>query len=100
MISFQFYSRYSRIGGKDSLVVWNELNSRYETHLLHVADGLYEFEDNWRLQTVLKTTERPYTVLKHDFKYSEIAKYASSTLRREGHPWAALCLFDALLVLP
>ena len=79
-------------------MVWNKLNEDHETHLLHIADGLLEFEHNWRIQSVLQLTGRPCTLVKHEFSYAAIEKHAVSYLRREGHPWAALCLFDGVLV--
>lgn len=41
-------------GGKDSLVAWylTSHQSNTQPSLLYVADGLYEYEGNWRLQAI------------------------------------------------
>lgn len=87
-------------GGKDSLVVWHLLEEQgLNTSLLYVADGPTEYEESWRIQQLLRQTARPFTVIKHMFHYESIEQYAVSYLKREGHPWAALVMFDALLVV-
>eukprot|EP01041_Mallomonas_annulata_P012671 gene12671-26686_t len=68
------------------------------THLLYVSDGLNEFEDNWRLNAVCKTANCPLHIVKHVFHDEQFERTARSYLNPCGHPWAALVMFDALLV--
>ena len=43
-------------GGKDSLVAWDRA-CKYGKNpvLMYVADGINEFEDNWRLNKIVQT---------------------------------------------
>jgi hypothetical protein len=95
-------------GGKDSLVAWYLTAHQNIAHpsLLYVADGLYEYEGNWRLQAIcdrilaLNTTDisTSINIVRHVFVTEEFEKYAKSYYKPAGHPWAALVLFDSVLV--
>lgn len=66
---------------------------------------MFEFQENWRIPAIVKEATGCSTitiddcaVVKHHFYDENFIKYSRSYLRPEGHPWAALVLFDALLV--
>jgi tRNA(Ile)-lysidine synthase TilS/MesJ len=43
-------------GGKDSLVAWHLARSKgLHPVLLYVADGMQEYENNWRLNEIVST---------------------------------------------
>lgn len=103
------------IGGKDSLVVWQQILSQgHIPILLYCCDTLYEYEANNRIQTLINLTSKshnsdsqkghnsdpssPVYIIRHDFKCDVFDKYVLSYLYPCGHPWAALVLFDSLLV--
>lgn len=52
------------LGGKDSLVVWEEVLQKgvLSPLLLHIADGLTEFESNARLLSLLTLTACPFYI--------------------------------------
>ena len=103
-------------GGKDSLVVWHlvkqqilqqRLNRTEHAHdtnhveditLLYVADGLQEYHHHRRLQRIIALTGASCRIVQHDFHYERIHRLRKSYLMPCAHPWAALVLFDALLV--
>lgn len=58
-------------GGKDSLVVWRQIQATdAEPVLLYCSDSLYEFESNWRLQQVASLTQSPLIIGKLLFIWS------------------------------
>lgn len=95
-----------------------------DVELVYVADGLDEFESSWRLRGILSElpdhtchvgiphastcqTNSSNTVLlppplllkvKHVFADPMFERTARSFLAPTGHPWAALVMFDSLLV--
>jgi hypothetical protein len=95
-------------GGKDSIVAWHlAVQTRdeyyYPPHLLYVCDGLYEYEGNWRLQKIVDTmseirSDQTKSIVRHDFNDRNFQRYSRSFLHPCGHPWAALVLFDSVLV--
>ena len=96
-------------GGKDSLVAWylTSRQSGIQPSLLYVADGLYEYEGNWRLQAICDkllalnnntSVRTSINIVRHVFVTEEFEKYAKSYYKPSGHPWAALVLFDSVLV--
>jgi hypothetical protein len=90
---------FRRLGGKDSLVVWQMMQEAKEKVLLvYVADGLSEYESHRRLSKIVALTESPVQLVKHDFAYEEIEEHAKSYCIPCGHPWAALVMFDNVLV--
>jgi hypothetical protein len=59
-ILMMFQSLFMILGGKDSLVVWQQANANMKIPvLLYCCDTLYEFESNWRIQAVAKQTGCP-----------------------------------------
>jgi len=98
-------------GGKDSLVVWH-MSTRSDggsaagdgqdecepPQLLYVADGLTEFEESWRLKAVCSEAGGRLHLVRHVIQNENFQRTAKSFLVPCGHPWAALVLFDAVLV--
>ncbi len=106
-------------GGKDSLVVWHLTQQQRENDaekpevsLLYVCDGYNEYDVNQRLQSLISTINLPtnnntatsdrdrseLVLVKHNFNDDNYNKYSHSYYEPCGHPWAALVLFDAVLV--
>eukprot|EP01038_Epipyxis_sp_PR26KG_P009134 gene9134-12320_t len=86
-------------GGKDSLVVWHMIKQSCNNPVLvYVADGLFEYQNNWRLSSIVNLTQSEFALVRHDFYCPSFVKYARSYLKPCGHPWAALVLFDSVLV--
>eukprot|EP01034_Spumella_vulgaris_P022051 gene22051-28146_t len=86
-------------GGKDSLVAWHLATQLgMLPHLMYVADGMHEYSDSWRLNAVVRETECPFQLVRHNFSDDNFRKHCRSYLEPCGHPWAALVLFDAVLV--
>lgn len=99
-------------GGKDSLTVWERaVVSGNRVKFLYVSDGLYEYEGNSRLSSIveictksaenLETPEgmdasKNIAIFRHDF-HSRTFESTAHSMRPCGHPWASLCIFDALL---
>ena len=51
------------VGGKDSLFVWGKIKEAgHVPLLLHVTDGLLEYESNWRTQKLLDLTGDGYLI--------------------------------------
>ena len=86
-------------GGKDSLVALHlaELDGK-EPVLMYSADGLLEFEASWRLQKIVEVSEKDHHVMRHEIQSAIFEKHARSYNYPTGHPWAALVIFDSLLV--
>ncbi len=57
-----------------------------------------EFSDSWRLNGLVKETDSPFQLVRHEFASPAFVKHCRSYLEPCGHPWAALVLFDAVLV--
>jgi hypothetical protein len=91
---------YFSIGGKDSLVTLdNELTRGRAVELMYVADGLSEFANSWRLNGIKNLlSDLPFHLVRHVFNDPKFERSARSFLQPTGHPWAALVIFDALLV--
>ena len=87
-------------GGKDSIVVWHLTPSSQPcTHIAHVADGYSEYLNNSRISQVMKNMySANIHVVIHEFNYEYIYNHKRSYISTCGHPWAALVLFDMLLV--
>ena len=89
-------------GGKDSLVVWHLANEMLlndeKPLLLYVNDEHYNLDVNYRLHDLLRCTNSPCIFVRHDFRCQTFLKYSRSYFQPCGHPWAALVLFDSLLV--
>jgi len=102
-------------GGKDSLVVWHLVKQQLlhqrldcnehahdinveDINLLYVADGLQEYHHHRRLQRIIALTGASCRVVQHDFQNELIHRHRKSYLKPCAHPWAALVLFDSLLV--
>lgn len=89
--------------------------------LLHVADGQHELNDNWRIRSIAAKAQQltmtdlspwcccsssssssdvvvPYHTIVHEFQYDRLRSHGVSYLQPCGHPWAALVVFDAVLV--
>lgn len=87
------------LGGKDSLVVWNNIQQQGKIPiLLYVADGFAEYESNWRLQAIVHESKSTCYLIKHDFRDPHFIDLCKSSCDPNGHPWAALVLFDGLLL--
>ena len=86
-------------GGKDSLVALHlsEMDGK-EPILMYSADGLFEYEASWRLQKIVEVSEKDLHIMRHEIQSPTFEKHARSFLYPCGHPWAALVIFDALLV--
>lgn len=101
-------------GGKDSLVVWHMARAGGERPLsVYVSDGPLEFALNWRLPAIVQAmrvaegrgddaadVDAAVVVVKHVFVDDNFRRLSRSYLEPCGHPWAAVVLFDALLVRP
>lgn len=100
-------------GGKDSLVAWNLFmksadvdatgNTCPNPALLYVTDTRYEYESNSKLQKLVEIIQSHHIgtklhIVRHNFHCDDFESYAKSFCKPCGHPWAALVLFDALLV--
>lgn len=107
-------------GGKDSLVVWQMAASAgKQVHLFYASDGDEELLKNWRLHTIgsiaNNSSKNPYNIGQwcgdfefsdaltlylavHHFDYNCLVRIGRSSLTPCGHPWAALVLFDSVLV--
>lgn len=56
VVMFSCCNYHPLIGGKDSLVAWHLARSQgLHPVLLYVADGMEEFENNWRLNEIVRT---------------------------------------------
>ena len=86
-------------GGKDSLVALHLAeNDGREPVLMYSADGLLEFEASWRLQKIVEVSEKDHHVMRHEIQSAIFEKNARSFCYPCGHPWAALVIFDSLLL--
>lgn len=86
-------------GGKDSLVALHlaEMDNKVPV-LMYSADGFLEFEASWRLQKIAEVSKKELFIMRHEIQSSIFEKHARSYCYPCGHPWAALCIFDSLLV--
>ena len=91
-------------GGKDSLVALRLLQQQSkQPTMIYIADQPLEFENNSLLRSLVQEIQREspeidLILLKHDFHCDNFEMYSKSYLKPTGHPWAALVLFDSLLV--
>lgn len=85
------------LGGKDSLVVWH-MKAATQPLLVYVADGYEEYALNHRLEDIVQATGCDKLIIRHDFAYPTIGDACRSYLTPCGHPWAALVLFDCVLL--
>lgn len=86
-------------GGKDSLVVLQMARDDGLSPLLvYVSDGLGEFERNWRLPAIVKAVDCDVVHVRHVFVDETFIRLCRSYLVPCGHPWAAVVLYDTLLV--
>lgn len=92
------------------------LDDGYGVQLLYVTDDISNFESDWRLQGIVDTMKdsapfhlgnmsvaRLFVLLtpcavRHKFTDPVFMQTSRSSLTPTGHPWAALVIFDALLV--
>lgn len=77
---------------------------------VYVSDGMFEFSLNYRLPAIIDTmasltnnesskdANAAVIVVKHEFIDENFRRLSRSYLEPCGHPWAAVVLFDTLLV--
>lgn len=114
MICFNL-SQFVLQGGKDSLVVWQLEKEAGERPLsVYVSDGMFEFTVNWRLPALVTamqednvgdspsssniSIEDHVILVKHVFVDENFKRLSRSYCEPCGHPWAAVVLFDTLIV--
>lgn len=75
--SYTYTSFCPMAGGKDSLVAWHLARSQgLHPVLLYVADGMQEYENNWRLNEIVSTIGTDIHIGKHrtlDFQFQFMA---------------------------
>lgn len=90
--------------------MWHMARASGERPLsVYVSDGPLEFALNWRLPAIVEAMRvaeargedaAAVVVVKHVFVDEAFRRLSRSYLEPCGHPWAAVVLFDALLVPP
>lgn len=94
--------------------MWHMARAAGERPLsVYVSDGPMEFALNWRLPAIVQAMRAAeargedataaedaavVVVVKHVFVDDNFRRLSRSYLEPCGHPWAAVVLFDALLV--
>ena len=79
--SYTYTSSYPLTGGKDSLVAWHLARSQgLHPVLLYVADGMLEYENNWRLNEIVSTIGTDihigkYRTLDFEFQVMTFVRY-------------------------
>lgn len=64
----------------------------------YVTDEIEVYTENWRLKELSVQMKTEFLIVQHVFGYETMKQKSRSFLTPTGHPWAALCLFDSVLV--